>query len=127
MNYLISQFIDRRHCRGREYRLQINNYKNKIRYIALNQIVFIIDCSDAGASGSPGIYSNIVRGCSASHDSHTLGKDTIDGGQICLAESINGWDLDRILFYCDSWAKGFCIYKRTGKFPNTPKSVFNTN
>jgi len=121
MHYLIKQFLYGTQCRGRSHRIHVNSARDKIRYRAPDQTVFIIDCSDAGTTGSPRVTSPKAERYGCKHETHTLGN-----GGVCLASSIAGWELDHILLYCDSWAKGLGIYKRTGSFPSDPLAVFRS-
>lgn len=122
MHYLVRQFMySNSQCRGRGHRIQVNTSRNKIRYSAPDGTVFTIDCSDAGASGQPKVTSPKAQRYGCKHETHTLG----DSG-VCLASSIAGWELDHILLYCDSWAKGIGIYQRTGHFPKDPLAVFRS-
>jgi len=122
MHYLIRQFLqDFRQGSGRRHRIQVNKFSNKLRYTAPNGILFIIDCSDSGTREAPVIISPEAEPYGTSHATHTLGD-----GRVCLASSISGWELDRILLYCDSWAKGIRIYQRGKGFPKNPRASFST-
>lgn len=120
MHRLIEQFLrDPSETRGRQQSLSVSRERDRIRYVAPNGIEFTIDCSDAGSCGEPHVSSPAAVRYGTSHEAHTLGN-----GRVCLASSLRGWDLAKILVYCDSWAKGVRIYERTGTFPPSPKDVF---
>ena len=83
-------------------------------------MVFFIDASPVDEGGEPQVRTPEAELYGPAHKTHTLG-----GGRVCLADSLRGWDLTRILFQCDSWARGYEIYKRTGRFPKNPRQSFS--
>lgn len=119
MNYLMRQCNDYSMIKGREARIRVKRDEDKIAYKSVNGMLFFIDTSPVNTGGEPTIRTPEAEIYSASHKTHTFGS-----GRVCLAESIRGWDLTKILFQCDSWARGYEIYKNTGKFPDSPREVF---
>lgn len=120
MNLLMKQTSEPDQIRGRESRIRVNREKRKIAYTAPNGMVFFIDTRPTEEGGEPIVSTPDAELYSASHKTHTLG-----GGRVCLASSLRGWDLTRILFQCDSWARGFELYKKTGEFPADPLEAFS--
>lgn len=121
MNRLMRQAYEPDQIRGRESRVRVNRANKKIAYKAPNGMVFFIDTRPVEEGGEPIVRTHDAEIYSASHKTHTLGS-----GRVCLAESLRGWDLTRILFQCDSWARGYEIYQRTGSFPDDPRQSFST-
>ncbi len=119
MNDLMEQVSDPEMIRGREERIRVNREKRKIAYKAPNGMTFFIDTRPLEEGGEPIVRTKEAEIYSPSHKTHTLGN-----GRICLAESLRGWDLTRILLQCDSWARGYEIYKKTGYFPTNPREAF---
>ena len=119
MNKLINMAYDFNQTRGRK--VQVSRDKSHIRYIAPNGIEFKIYPGDF-PYGNPVAYSPAAEPYGASHETHTLGS-----GKVCLGESMGGWDLTKILFFCDSWARGIRIYEDGYEFPSSPKVSFNRN
>ena len=117
MNRLIYQAGDRDHLGGRFDRV---GYKGKkIGYRAPNGEVFFVHTQPIESGGAPIVTAKVAEQFEASHETHTLGD-----GEVCLAENLRGWDLSQILFQCDSWARGFEIWRETGKFPPSPSDTF---
>lgn len=121
MNRLMNQVFEADQIRGREARLRIDRANQKIAYKAPNGMVFFIDTRPVEEGGEPIISTKEAELYSAGHSTHTLGS-----GRVCLAGSLRGWDLTRILFQCDSWARGYEIYQATGTFPDNPRQVFTS-
>lgn len=119
MNRLMKQAFEAGQIRGRESRIRVDRKKKKIAYKAPNGMIFYIDTRPVEEGGEPTVRTAEAEIYSASHRTHTLG-----GGRVCLASSLRGWDLTRILFQCDSWARGYEIYQRTGHFPEDPRQSF---
>lgn len=119
MNRLMLQTQQPDQIRGRESRVRTRPAEQKIAYQAPNGIVFYIDTRPTNTGGEPIVSTKEREAQVASHDTHTLGK-----GHVCLANSIRGWDLTKILFYCDSWARGVELYRLTGLFPRSPLNAF---
>ncbi|RME44506.1 MAG: hypothetical protein D6795_17840 [Deltaproteobacteria bacterium] len=115
----MEQVSDPAMIRGREERIRVKREKRKIAYKAPNGMTFFIDTRPLEEGGEPIIRTKEAEIYSPSHKTHTLGN-----GRICLAASLRGWDLTRILLQCDSWARGYEIYKKTGYFPSSPREVF---
>lgn len=122
MNRLIRQAFEPDQIRGREERVRVNRDKKKIAYKAPNGMVFFIDTRPVEEGGEPKVYTDEAELYGPAHKTHTLGE-----GRVCLAESLRGWDLTRILFQCDSWARGYEIYQRTGLFPADPRETFGNS
>ena len=122
MNRLMRQAFEPDKIRGREQRIRISRGQRIIAYKAPNGMLFKIDTMPIESGGEPVVHNDEVSELSSSHRSHTLGQ-----GRVCLAENLRGWDLTRILFQCDSWARGYEIYQETGVFPDSPKKVFTHN
>ncbi len=120
MNHLLRQAGDPAYTRGRSRRLRVHYARQRIAYRAPNGMVFHIDTSRVEEGGEPRVYTLSARDAPPSHATHTNGNS-----RVCLAVSLRGWDLTRILFQCDSWARGCEIYRRTGHFPDTPLESFN--
>ena len=120
MNRLMKQALESDQIRGRESRIRIDREKKKIAYKAPNGMVFYIDTRLVDEGGEPEVLTPEAELYSAAHKTHTLGD-----GRVCLANSLRGWDLTRILFQCDSWARGYEIYKQTGRFPEDPRHSFS--
>lgn len=120
MNRLMQQVNQPDQIRGRESRVRVDRARRKIAYKAQNGMEFIIDTKPTETGGNAVVENKLVKRFSASHSRHTLGN-----GRVCLANNLRGWDLTRILFQCDSWARGYEIYKKTGTFPDSPKQVFS--
>lgn len=119
MNRLMNQVFEPEQIRGREPRIRVDRTNRKIAYKAPNGMVFFIDTRPTEEGGEPIVRTEEAELYSAGHSTHTLGS-----GRVCLASSLRGWDLTRILFQCDSWARGYEIYKATGSFPNSPREAF---
>jgi len=120
MNRLMRQAFEPDQIRGRESRVRVDRANKKIAYKAPNGMVFFIDTCPVEEGGEPKVHTPEAELYGPAHKTHTLGS-----GRVCLAESLRGWDLTRILFQCDSWARGYEIYQRTGQFPNDPRQSFN--
>jgi len=120
MNYLMKQAFEKDQIRGRESRIRVDRSKKKIAYKAPNGMCFFIETKGVESGGEPKVRTPEAEIYSASHKTHTLGR-----GRVCLAESLRGWELTRILFQCDSWARGYEIYKKTGRFPDDPRESFD--
>lgn len=120
MNSLFNQVYDFEQVQGRK--VYINEREKTIRYIAPNGIVFTIETEPVEYYGEAKVHSKHAEPFGASHDHHTYSN-----GYVCLANSIRNWPLLQILVYCDSWAKGYDIYRKTGRFPNCPLESFVTN
>ncbi len=120
MNRLMMQAYEPDQVRGRESRIRINRRAQKLAYKAPNGMVFFIDTSAVDEGGEPRVFTEHAELYGASHRTHTLG-----GGRVCLASSLRGWDLTRILLQCDSWARGYEIYQRTGRFPRNARESFS--
>lgn len=118
-NYLLDQAQEADQIRGRENQLRVNYRSGHMLYKAPNKVIFRIDTSPVGTGGEPIVTTETAEIYSASHRTHTLG-----GGRVCLAASLRGWELHRILLQIDSWARGHEIYKQTGKFPDSIGDVF---
>lgn len=119
MNRLMRQVYDAEQIRGRESRIRIDRGREKIAYKAPNGMIFYIDTRPLAEGGEPTVRTAEAELYSISHKTHTLG-----GGRVCLATSLRGWDLTRILFQCDSWAHGYEVYQKTGSFPADPRQSF---
>lgn len=119
MNRLMQQAFDPEQIRGRESRVRVNRARTKIGYEAPNGMRFFIDTCPVDEGGEPRVYAEEAELYGPSHKTHTLGD-----GRVCLASSLRGWDLTRILFQCDSWARGYEIYQQTGVFPDNPRESF---
>ena len=122
MNRLMRDTYDPEQTRGRSHRLRRNITNGIIRYTAPNGMLFEIDTRPIDEGGDPEVKCDAAKIYSASHKTHTLGD-----GRVCLATSLRGWDLTRILLQCDSWARGMEIYKKTGRFPKDPLESFRTS
>ena len=120
MNRLMRQVTQEDQIRGRGSRIRVDRAKRKIAYKAPNGMVFYIDTRPVDEGGEPIVRTAEAELYSASHKTHTLGN-----GRVCLATSLRGWDLTRILFQCDSWARGYEIYKQTGQFPEDTLESFS--
>lgn len=120
MNRLMAQTKDPDQIRGRESRIRVDHSKKKIAYKAPNGMAFYIDTRPIEEGGEPIVNTAEAELYSAAHKTHTLGD-----GRVCLALSLRGWDLTRILFQCDSWARGYEIYKKTQHFPDNPRQAFS--
>lgn len=120
MNRLMRQAFDLEQTRGRTSLIRINRDREMILYKTKSGILFKIDTSPTESGGEAIVKTKEAARFGADHSTHTLG-----GGRVCLARSLRGWDLTRILFQCDSWARGYEIYKKTGSFPDSPKKVFS--
>lgn len=120
MNRLMRQAFDPDQIRGRESRIRVNQAGKRIAYKAPNGMVFFIDTRPVDEGGEPIVRSSEAKRYGANHKTHTLGDS-----QVCLADSLRGWELTRILFQCDSWARGIEIYRKTGKFPDNPGQSFS--
>jgi len=120
MNRLMQQASEPDQIRGREARIRVDRARKRIAYKAPNGMVFFIDASPVDEGGEPQVRTPEAELYGPAHKTHTLG-----GGRVCLADSLRGWDLTRILFQCDSWARGYEIYKRTGRFPKNPRQSFS--
>ena len=114
------QARERDQIRGRENRVRIKPSEKKIAYKAPNGMMFEIHTRPIEEGGEPIVKTAAAELYSTAHKTHTLG-----GGRVCLASSLRGWDLTRILFQCDSWARGYEIYKKTGRFPDDPRQSFS--
>ncbi len=121
MNRLMRQAYEPDQVMGRESRIRINSRAQKIAYKAPNGMVFFIDTRPVNEGGEPIVRTPEAEIYGPSHRTHTLGEN----GRVCLASSLRGWDLTRILLQCDSWARGYEIYQRTGRFPESPRESFN--
>ncbi|MBN2374488.1 hypothetical protein JXL19_11945 [bacterium] len=121
MNRLMRQAFEPGQIRGRESRIRVDRNKQKIAYKAPNGMIFFIDTQYVEAGGEPIVSTPEAEICGASHKTHTYG-----GGRVCLASTIRDWELTQILFQCDSWARGYEIYQRTGEFPKDPRQSFCT-
>lgn len=119
MNRLLDQCFQADQVRGRESRIRINRERRRLAYRAPNGMDFFIDCRPVEEGGEPRVFTKSAELYGPSHRTHTLGD-----GRVCLAQSLRGWDLVRILFQIDSWARGYEIYQRTGGFPNDPRACF---
>ncbi len=119
MNRLMRHVFDADQIRGRESRIRIDRPRQKIAYQAPNGMVFYIDTRPIDEGGEPTVRTAEAELYSASHKTHTL-----SGGRVCLAASLRGWGLTRILLQCDSWARGYEIYQKTGRFPADPRQCF---
>lgn len=86
-----------------------------------NGMPFFIDTRPLDEGGEPQVCTPEAKLHGAGHKTHTLGK-----GRVCLAGSLRGWDLTQILFQCDSWARGWEIFKQTGRFPDSPRDSCST-
>lgn len=120
MNRLMQQAFDPSQIRGRDSRIRIDRANKKIAYKAPNEMVFFIDTRPVEEGGEPKVHTSTAELYGPGHKTHTLGD-----GRVCLAESLRGWDLTRILFQCDSWARGYEIYEKTGRFPDDPLQSFS--
>ena len=120
MNKLMKQVYQPDQVRGRESRIRVDPGRQMIAYKAPNSMVFFIDTKPLDVGGEAIVTNDHAELYSASHKTHTLGS-----GRVCLAGSLRGWDLTQILFQCDSWARGYEIYQRTGKFPEDPIEAFS--
>ena len=120
MNRLMKQAFEADQIRGRESRIRVDRRKKKIAYKAPNGMVFFIDTRKVDEGGEPIVRTPDAELYGPAHKTHTFG-----GGRVCLAETLRGWDLTRILFQCDSWARGFEIYQETGRFPEDARESFS--
>lgn len=118
-NYLIRQANSHRYLKGRKYRLWVSNPTEKIKYKAPNGMVFYIHTKQIKTGGTPEVYNEQASMLPSSHDTHVFKK-----GEVCLAKSIRGWNLNRILYYCDAWSRGFEIFLQSGSFPSHPSITF---
>ena len=120
MNKLMRQTQDPEQIEGRESRLRINCEKKIIAYQAPNRMIFKIHTLPTESGGEAKVMNKEAESLPSGSKAHHYGN-----GHVCLAHSMRGWDLLRILFQCDSWAKGYEIYKKTGRFPKSPKDSFS--
>ncbi|MBU4567293.1 MAG: hypothetical protein KKE29_21455 [Proteobacteria bacterium] len=119
MNRLMRQAFEKDQIRGRESRIRVDRDRQKIAYKAPNGTLFFIETGSVEEGGEPVVRSPAADIYSAAHKTHTLG-----GSRVCLANSLRGWDLTRILLQCDSWARGMELYRSGQKFPSSPKEAF---
>ncbi len=119
MNYLLEDLGKADQIQGREKRLRVDWGSQKIAYKAPNGTVFFIDTKPLEVGGDIRVISPVIKDYPLSHKTHTNGD-----GTICLAENLRGWALVNILFFIDSWARGFELYNNTGVFPDSPKACF---
>lgn len=120
MNRLMQQVTQEDQIRGRASRIRVDRASRKIAYKAPNGMVFYIDTRPVEEGGEPIVRTPEAELYSASHKTHTLGN-----GRACLASSLRGWDLTRILLQCDSWARGYEIYQETQRFPEDTRESFS--
>jgi len=120
MNWLMNQAFQSDQIRGRESRIRVDRARQRIAYKAPNGMIFFIETKPVEEGGQPVVRTETAELFGPSHSTHTLG-----GGRVCLASSLRGWDLTRILFQCDSWARGYEIYQRTGHFPKDARESFS--
>ena len=120
MNKLMRQTQDPEQIKGRESRIRIHREKRIIAYQAPNRLVFKIHTRPTESGGEVKVMNKEAQSLPVGGEAHHYGR-----GHVCLAhKSMRGWDLFRILFQCDSWAKGYETYKETGYFPSSPKTAF---
>jgi len=122
MNRLMEQTRDPRQIRGRESQVRIDREEKIIAYKAPNGMIFKIHTQPTESGGETVVMNKEAKSLPSGSKAHHYGK-----GHVCLAHSLRGWDLTRILFQCDSWARGYEIYKKTGRFPGSPKVTFSGN
>lgn len=120
MNKLMEQIRDPDQIRGRESRIRINWEKNIIAYRTPNGMIFKIYTQPTESGGEAVVRNKQAKSLPSGSTAHHYG-----GGHVCLAHNLRGWDLTRILFQIDSWARGYEIYKKTGSFPDSPKDTFS--
>ena len=120
MNKLMEQALDPEQTIGRASRIRISKEKKIIAYRARNSMIFKIHTHPTESGGEAVVKNKEAKSLPAGGKAHHYG-----GGHVCLAHSIRGWDLTRILFQCDAWARGYEIYKKTGVFPSSPKDSFS--
>lgn len=120
MNRLMRQVYDRNQTRGRTNRVRVKPREGVIAYKAANNLPFFIHTRPVDEGGDPIVFCYVPETRGTSHKTHSLGD-----GRVCLADSLRGWDLTRILFQCDSWARGLEIYRATGHFPGSPREAFS--
>src|SRR5690554_6645772 len=119
MNHLMKQAFEPDQIRGRQSRIRVDRARRKIAYKAPNGMVFFIETGPMEEGGEPIVCTPEAELYGPAHKTHTLGD-----GRVCLADSLRGWDLTRILFQCDSWARGWEVFKQTGQFPKNPRQSF---
>ena len=119
-NRLMKEVFDPEEIKGRESRIRIDRARRKIAYKAPNGMIFFIDTRPIEEGGEPIVWTKEAVLYDASHKTHTLSE-----GRVCLADSLRGWPLSKILFQCDSWARAQEIFLETGYFPKSPREAFS--
>lgn len=120
MNKLMQQVSQSDQIRGRTSRIRINKNEKIIAYRAPNGMIFKIHTRPTESGGEAVVKNKEARSLPAGSEAHHYGN-----GHVCLAHNLRGWDLTRILFQIDAWARGYEIYKQTGRFPDSPKKTFS--
>ena len=119
-NPLIRQSYDHSEVGLRGPRLQRHTSLPRLRYQSANGMMIEIDCSAVIEGGEAVVRCPSVDHLPVSHSTHTYGD-----GKLCLADSIAGWSLSRILFFADAWCRGYEIWQATGHFPDSPAETFS--
>ncbi|RME44507.1 MAG: hypothetical protein D6795_17845 [Deltaproteobacteria bacterium] len=119
-NPLMEQVFDDEQIAGRRRRIRINRAARKIAYKAPNGMIFFIDTRPVEEGGEPEIWTDQGDLYTPRVKKHIVGRQ-----RVCLAASLRGWELSRILFQCDSWARAQEIFLETGYFPMSPREAFS--